>query len=275
ICILAPKMAECFSHPDIEVLSYSEVKDVSGKAGAFNVKVLKKARFVDEEKCTGCRDCIPVCPVALPDEFDMGMSDRKAIYIPFLQSVPNLATIDMRGIAACTNACPGGLSAQGYVALIREEKYKEALDLIRETVPLPSVCGRICHHPCEEACNRSEIDAPVAISALKSFVGDFMRDQAEDTPTNIPEKRKEKVAVVGAGPAGLAAAYNLAMKGFQVKIFEATPQPGGMLWWGIPEYRLSKEVLKADVDYLLKAGIDIEYGVTVGKDVTLEQLQKD
>ncbi len=275
ICILAPKMADCYAHPSINVMTYSEVKDISGKAGDFKVDVLKKARFVDEEKCNGCGDCFKVCPVSLPNEFDMGMRERPAIYVPFLQSVPRAATIDRAGVAPCSDKCPAGLSAQGYVALIRAEKFKEAVDLIRRTIPLPSVCGRICHHPCEEGCNRTDVDDPVAIAGLKAFVGDYVREQGEDAPTPIEEERKEKVAVVGAGPAGLAAAYRLALKGFKVKMFEATSKPGGMLWWGIPDYRLPKDVLTAEVDHLLAHGIEIEYGRTVGKDLALEDLKKE
>jgi heterodisulfide reductase subunit A-like polyferredoxin len=275
ICILAPKMADCYNHPNINVMTYSEVKEVNGTAGNFSVKVLKRSKFVDEEKCTGCGDCFKVCPVALPNEFDMEMKERRAIFMPFLQSVPRIATIDRLGKAPCSNECPAGLSAQGYVALIRAEKFKEAVDLIRRTIPLPSVCGRICHHPCEDACNRKDVDKPVAIAALKAFVGDFVRNAGEDKPAPPETKRKEKVAIVGAGPAGLAAAYRLALKGFHVKIFEATSKPGGMLWWGIPDYRLPKDVLMAEVDYLLKHGIEIEYGKAVGKDVKFEKLQKE
>ncbi|MGB2826570.1 MAG: FAD-dependent oxidoreductase, partial [Thermoplasmata archaeon] len=275
ICILAPKMADCYAHPSINVMTYSEIKEISGKAGDFKVDVLKKARFVDEEKCNGCGDCFKVCPVSLPNEFDMGMRERPAIYVPFLQSVPRAATIDRAGVAPCSEKCPASLSAQGYVALIRAEKFKEAVDLIRRTIPLPSVCGRICHHPCEEGCNRTDVDDPVAIAGLKAFVGDYVRQQGEDVPTPIEEVRKEKVAVVGAGPAGLAAAYRLALKGFKVKMFEATSKPGGMLWWGIPDYRLPKDVLTAEVDHLLAHGIEIEYGKTVGKDLALDDLKKE
>lgn len=275
ICILAPKMADCYSHPNINVMTYSDVKEVSGNAGDFTVKVLRKARYVIEGKCTGCGDCFDVCPVILPSEFNALMGERHAIYLPFLQAVPRVATIDSAGVAPCSNACPGGLSAQGYVALIKEGKFKEAVDLIRETIPLPSVCGRICHHPCETECNRKEVDTPVAIAALKSFIGDYMRGSEEDTPPEIVEKREEKVAIVGAGPAGLTAAYRLALKGFKVKIFEASDKPGGMLWWGIPNYRLPRDVLQAEVDYITKTGVEIEYGKTIGKDITLDQLKKD
>jgi homotetrameric NADPH-dependent glutamate synthase len=275
MCILSPKMVECQGHPNIELITYSEVKDVRGSAGDFRVKVLRKPRFVDESKCTGCGDCIPVCPVSVPSEFDMGMRKRKAIYMPYLQAVPNVATIDRLGTAACTDACPGGVNAQGYVALISQGKFKEALELVRKAVPLPSVCGRICHRPCEGACNRKEIDAPVAIAALKRYIGDLSREEGLDTPPASEPRRREKVAIVGAGPAGLAAAYQLALKGFEVRVFESTDKPGGMLWWGIPDYRLPKQVLMDEVQYLLKTGIEIRYGVTVGKDISLEKIRQD
>jgi homotetrameric NADPH-dependent glutamate synthase len=275
ICILAPKMIECYQHSNVITHTYSEVIGCTGSEGAFKVKVRKKPRYVNMEKCTGCGDCFEKCPVSLPNTSNMGMDMRKAIYMPFVQAVPKIATIDRLGIAPCSNACPGGLSAQGYVALISEGKFKEALDLIREKVPLPSVLGRICHHPCESSCNRKDVDDPVAICTLKAFVGDYTRDVGEDSSPEIPEKRKEKVAIVGGGPAGLTCAYRLALKGYLVKIFEASNKPGGMLYWGIPEYRLPKAILQADVESLLKIGIEIEYGKTVGRDITLEQLQKD
>jgi len=275
MCILSPKLVGAASHPNIQMMPLTEVTGVSGAPGRFAVSVRKKARYVDPSKCTGCGDCIPVCPVSVPSEFDMGIGERKAIFMPFPQAVPKVVTIDRRGMAPCSNACPGGLSAQGYVSLIRAGKYKEALELIREKVPLPSVCGRICHHPCEQACNRKDIDAPVAIAALKAFVGDFAKISGADTPPEIKEKRDEKIAIVGAGPAGLTAAYRLALKGYKVKIFEATQKPGGMLWWGIPAYRLPRDTLQSEVDFILKTGVEIEYGKRVGKDIPLDQLRKD
>jgi len=274
MCILSPKMSECLRHPNIDLMGYSDVKEVEGRAGDFKVKVLRRSRFVDESKCTGCSDCIPVCPVTLPSEFDMGMADRKAVYVPFPQAVPGVVTIDRRGSAPCTDACPAGLSAQGYVSLIAQGKLKEAFELVLETVPLPSVCGRICHHPCEDACNRKDIDAPIAVAALKSFLGDFQGTKSDPIP-KAQTRQNKKVAIIGAGPAGLTAAYRLARKGFEVKILEATDKAGGMLYWGIPEYRLPKDVLRREVDHLLGAGVDIQYNTVIGKDVTVEGLAKE
>lgn len=275
MCILSPKMVGAAGHPNIDMLTYSEVEEIRGAPGNFSVSIRKKARYVDLDKCTGCYDCVKVCPISLPSEFEAAIGDRKAVYLPFPQSVPKVATIDKRGLAPCAYACPAGLSAQGYVALIGQGKYKEALDLIRDTVPLPSICGRVCHHPCEQSCNRKDIDTPIAIAALKSFVGDHMRISGEDSPPEIEKERAERVAIIGAGPAGLTAAYRLALKGFKVKIFEATDKPGGMLWWGIPDYRLPKDIIEAEVDFILKTGVEIEYGKTIGQDISFDQLQKD
>jgi heterodisulfide reductase subunit A len=173
ICILAPKMIDVDRRQNIKLLTYSEVKEVKGEPGNFNVKILKKPRFVDAEKCTGCGECIEVCPVTSPREFDMGLGARKAIYRPFPQAVPNIFVIDKRGTPPCRAACPAGVNTQGYIALITQGKFNEALELIRRDIPFPGVCGRICYHPCEAECERGKVDESVAINALKRFVSDY------------------------------------------------------------------------------------------------------
>ena len=172
-CILTPKMVDVARHPNVELLTYSDVVDVEGYVGNFKVKVRKKPRYIDVTKCTGCGECTKTCPVEVTNEFNMGRGTRKAIYIPFPQAVPQKYTIDKIGIPPCTNACPAGVNAQGYVALIREGKFLEAVELVRQRNPFPSVCGRICTHICEENCNRKDIDEPVAIRALKRFAADY------------------------------------------------------------------------------------------------------
>ncbi|MDI6708877.1 MAG: FAD-dependent oxidoreductase, partial [Candidatus Thermoplasmatota archaeon] len=206
ICILSPKMAECYLNPNINLLTYSELMEVSGEAGNFKVKILKKAKYVDEEKCTGCGDCSKNCPVEIPNQFEMNLAPRKAIYRPFPQAVPNKFTIDKRGISPCRNACPAGVNAQGYIALISQAKFKEALALIREKNPFPAICSRVCHHPCEEECNRKELEEPIAVAALKRFVADWGLEHYEK-PARVEKTRKEKIAVIGSGPAGLTCAY--------------------------------------------------------------------
>jgi len=150
-CILTPKMTEVGQHPFIELLAYSEVEEVSGAVGNFKVKVRKKARYIDENKCVGCDVCEEVCPRRMYDEFEVGLKERGAAYIPFAQAIPNIATIDKREErpcnAACKEACPIHMNIPGYLLLIKEGKFKQAYELIRRTNPLPAVCGRVCYAP--------------------------------------------------------------------------------------------------------------------------------
>jgi len=275
ICILAPKMIDVNRRQNIKLLTYSEVKEVKGEPGNFNVKILKKSRFVDAEKCTGCGECTEVCPVTSPREFDMGLGARKAIYRPFPQAIPNIFVIDKRGTPPCRAACPAGVNVQGYVALVREGKYKEALELIRRENPLPIVCGRICFHPCETKCERGKLDEPVAVNALKRFVTDWeLKHGKEEKVELIPKIHEEKTAIVGSGPTGLAAAYELVKKGYPVTVFESLHEVGGMLRVGIPEYRLPKKLLEIEIKRIKDLGIEIQTGTAIGKDLTIEQLQQ-
>ena len=269
MCILSPKMIDIARHPNIELLTYSEVVDVNGCAGNFKVQVRKKPRYIDVDKCTGCSDCTDVCPVDVTDEFNMDQGLRKAIYIPFPQAVPQKFTIDRIGIPPCVNECPAGVDVQGYVALISQKKYKEALALEREKNPFPSVCGRVCTHPCEQECSRGEFDEPIAIRALKRFIAD--QETKREKP-ELPRRRKEKIAVVGSGPAGLTCAYYLARQGYKVNVFEALPVVGGMLAVGIPEFRLPRNMLKKDIDYIRDWGVEIKTNQALGKDFTVKSL---
>jgi len=275
ICILAPKMADCYRHENIQLLTCSEVENVEGEAGNFDVKVRKKSRLVIEDKCTGCNDCTEACPVEIPDEFNMGLGDRKAIYRMFTQAVPNVFRIDKRGEPPCRATCPASINGQGYVALTSKGKFKEALALVREKTPFPGVLGRICHHPCETTCNRKDLDEPISICELKRFLADKELESGESVTPEIAEKREEKVAIVGAGPAGLTAANNLARLGYGVTVFEALPVAGGMLKVGIPDYRLPPEVLDREIDAIKELGVEIKFGTRVGKDITVDQIFKD
>jgi NADH-quinone oxidoreductase subunit F len=177
--------------------------------------------------------------------------------------------------APCQNACPTDQNAWGYVTLISEGKFKEAIALIKEANPFPAVLGRVCYHPCESKCRRAQIDQPVAICALKRFAADV--DMAT-FPSFRPVTAKPndiKVAIIGAGPAGLSAAYFLALKGYKPTVFEALSVPGGMLAVGIPDYRLPRDILNAEIKSITDIGVEIKYNTQFGKDITSESLFKD
>ncbi len=275
ICILAPKMADCFRHENIKLYTCSELKDVSGKAGDFNVKILKKSRYVEEDKCTGCNDCTEACPVELPNEFNMGLGPRKAIYRMFTQAVPNKFKIDFRGEPPCRATCPAGINGQGYVALIRAGKYKEALELVQQKTLLPGVLGRICHHPCETECNRKDLDEPIAICELKRFLADWAKEHGEEEPKPIEITKDDRIAVIGAGPGGLACATNLMELGYPVTVFDSGNIAGGMITSVIPEYRIPFENAKYELERIVARGVEIKYNSKVGKDIPLKDLQNE
>jgi heterodisulfide reductase subunit A-like polyferredoxin len=246
------------------------VESVSGEAGHFRVTLRKHPRYIDLERCTGCGECVAVCPVTVPSEFDLGLGARKATYKPYAQAIPAGYAIDKRDRSPCTNACPNHVNAHAYVALVAEGRYREAMEVIMDTLPLPGVIGRICPHPCEGACRRQEVDEPVAICALKRFVADQV--DIEELPLPEIQPREEKVAVVGSGPAGLTAAYFLAREGYGVTIFEALPVAGGMLRVGIPDYRLPPRVLDKEIRAITRLGVELQLNTALGRDVSIDGL---
>ncbi len=274
VCIFAPKMIETSRHPNINILSYSLVKEISGEAGSFKVQVQRDARYVREDRCTGCNNCTEVCPVNIPKDYEMGLGKRKAIYRLFPQAVPNVFTIDKKGLPPCRATCPAGMNVQGYIALIREGKYKEAVALMRQDMPFPAVCGRVCFHPCESQCERKNVDEAIAIRSLKRFASEYELANGVEAPI-APEKRSENIAIVGAGPSGLTAAYELAKKGYGVTVYESSSEAGGMLRYAIPAYRLPKDVLEQEIKYITDLGVEIKTKRVLGKDITLESLKKE
>ncbi len=269
-CIITPKMVDTANHPNINLFTYTEVVHIEGKAGHFKVTLKRKPRYVDTTKCTACADCVEQCPVTLPNEFDMGLGKRKAIYIPFPQAVPLKYTIDHRGTPPCTATCPLHCNAQGYVALISQGKFKEALALVRKTLPFPGILAYACAHPCERECKRIEQDRPISICDLKRFLVDEVEEP--EFEFSLPEEKNQKIAIIGSGPSGLTAAYDLRQKGYRVTIFESRSETGGLLTHGFPSYRLPRQVIEKDLAVIERMGIEVRLNTEVGKDISPETL---
>ena len=257
-CISTPKMAATIHHPNIDVLTYAQVDGIrSDGNGGYHATIRQKPKFIDEVACTGCRQCEMACNVAVPDEFNAGMVSRRAAYIAFPQAVPKKAVIERAGVSPCTYECPAGIKAHGYVARVRSGEYDQAFDLVLETTPLVGSLGRACYAPCEDECTRGELEGPLPIRRLKRFIADRHYGQPQSTAPARPEANGKRVAIVGSGPAGLTAAWQLARKGYGVKIFESASTPGGMLSLGIPAYRLPNDVVADDVSNVTAIGVEI------------------
>lgn len=242
---------------------------------------------IDEDKCVACGECVQICPVNAvtlgtnfagtdkqqhPDykmakNHIMGKADVHDNFINERKMVSKYGT------APCKVSCPAHISVQGYIEKASEGKYLEALEIIKKDNPLPAICGRVCPHPCEAHCTRNTLDQSLAIDAIKMFIADKERDSSSRFVPDIKEQHDEKAAIIGAGPAGLTCAYYLAEAGFKVTVFEKAEKPGGMLEYGIPEFRLEKDVIASEIEVIRDLGVEFKCGVEVGKDVTIPQLR--
>ena len=269
MCSLAPRLTSTALEGRVHVHTLTEVDEITGPPGEFRVKLRHRPRYVSEA-CVGCGECVPACPVKYPNDFDFGVSERKAIDRQFANAVPSTFAIEKRGWSPCKSACAVHTSAQGYVALIAAGRFEDAYRVASEPNPFSSVCGRVCTHLCENACTRAEVDEPIAIAALKRFVADTVGPTLPVAPA--PVIHEDRVAVIGAGPAGLTCARDLADLGYKVTVLEAQTVPGGMLRTGIPDYRLPHDVIQREVDQILAKGIDLELGRRAGTDFTVDGL---
>ena len=245
---------------------------------------------VDSQKCAACGQCVETCPAnavklgqnlctkepviyrkkPLPDDHNWG-PDR---YNPEFRT--NYENTYDSGAAPCKATCPAHVSVQGYIKLAAQGKYMEALELIKKENPFPAVCGRICPHNCEGECTRGHLDEPVAIDEIKKFIADLeLKEENRFIPEKLFDYSDKKIAIVGAGPAGLSCAYYLSLKGYTITVFEKQEKLGGMLTLGIPSFRLEKNVVEAEIDVLRKLGVTFKTGVEVGKDITIAQLREE
>ena len=262
----------------------------------FNTPNMSRSAYrahVDKEKCVACGRCVEVCPAGaarlgqklctkhgeitypkqeLPDETKWGTEK----WSPDYRDKNQLNCYDT-GTSPCKTACPAHLPVQGYIKMAAEGRYMDALKLIKTENPFPAVCGAICNRRCEDACTRGTIDQPVAIDEIKKFIAE---QELHADKRYIPEMlnasgkpHNEKIAVIGAGPAGMSAAFYLQKQGYPVTVFERQKRPGGMLVYGIPSFRLEKEVINAEIEVLREMGVEFKCGVEVGKDITIQQLR--
>ena len=246
---------------------------------------------VDEAKCVACAQCVEVCPgnalklgqkLCATNDTSAPKYTKITETFNFAKAVnedyrENREDVLPSGTAPCKAACPAHIPVQGYLKLAAQGRYTEALELIKTENPFPAVCGRICNKRCEAECTRGDVDEAVAIDEVKRFIADHdMHEETRFVPkmvNQIGRPYTEKIAVIGAGPAGMSCAYYLAQKGYPVTVFDRNPVPGGMLTLGIPSFRLEKDVLNAEIDILKEMGVEFRCGVEVGKDVTIQQLR--
>ena len=265
----------------------------------YNTRNMSKSAYtaeVDREKCVACNRCVEICPAGaiklgqklcdkngkeiaypkqiLPDKIRWGKYAWDENYRDTIR-----VNTHRTGTSPCKAACPAHVPVQGYLQMAKEGRYDEALALIKRENPFPAICGRVCNKLCEDACTRGTIDKPVSIDEVKKFLAE--RDLHAETRyvprkiiNNLTGEWKQKIAIIGGGPAGLSCAYYLAERGYHPTVFEKNEKPGGMMTYGIPTYKLQKDVIEAEIDIIRELGAEIRCGVEVGKDVTIQELKE-
>ncbi len=271
-----PGLIRIMRNSGIRTLLPAKVTNIKHTPQGFRVRVDQEQTFVNPDRCTLCGKCVEMCPVESED-------DGKAMRLGSRTSLPGRAYIDKRRKPLCQDSCPLGVNAQGYIALAKLGKYQEALSLIRRDNVLPGICGRVCTHPCEDVCRRGDLDEPVSIRAIKRFLTDYevddparierfkeqLQQEAQATVT-----RSEKIAIVGSGPAGVAAAADLARKGYQVTVLEKEKETGGVLRYGIGVHRLPRAILDQELAFIEKMGVTFLTDHPVDFVGGLEELKK-
>jgi NADPH-dependent glutamate synthase beta subunit-like oxidoreductase/NAD-dependent dihydropyrimidine dehydrogenase PreA subunit len=263
-----PGLIRILRNPAIRCIFPASVSSIKHNRQGFRVHLNIAQTFVDPDKCTLCGRCVQTCPVLLAD-------GEKPIQINSQRSLPGRPVIDKRRRPLCQENCPLGVNVQGYIALVKAGRFAEALDLIRKNNVLPGICGRICTHPCEAVCRRGDLDEPVAIMDIKRFVADHERTHSRDIPAGDVQKKSEKIAIIGSGPAGIAAAADLARFGYGVTVFEKEKEVGGLLRYGIGRHRLPRDIIDTDLEYIKKLGVQFMTGRSVDLSRDINMLKKD
>jgi len=242
------------------------------------VRVIEKAPYFKPLFCHHCKepDCALACPEdAITKDPKTGVVLHDNDKCTGCNAVPNKSGAEKQQTSPCKAQCPAHIDVQGYVNLAAKGKFEEALALIKKASPFPSICGRVCHHPCETHCSRGDIDQSVGIHGIERFIADLDLKADKRYMPRIKDPKEDRVAIVGSGPAGLTCAYYLAIKGYPVTVFEKAAEPGGMLTTGIPSYRLPANVVEAEIQHIRDMGVTIKTGIEIGTDVTVAQLRQD
>ncbi|MCX5846757.1 MAG: FAD-dependent oxidoreductase [Deltaproteobacteria bacterium] len=246
-----PLYLQVTRHPLVTAMTHARVEVIKQGTDGYEAVIIQDPIYVNYDLCTGCGRCMDICPLKDTDHPPLR---RTPAYCP-----SRALDLDKRKMSPCRASCPLGVNVQAYMALTAAYRFDEALTIIREDNPLPGICGRVCHHPCEEACRRSMLDQSVAICDIKRFLADQeMTKRTPQLPIIQNTKRSEKIAIIGGGPAGLTAAYFLNREGFGVTIFEAHHEAGGILRVGINAFRLPRHTLNAEIQAIVDAGVKIK-----------------
>ncbi len=250
--------------------------------GFFNWIGLFQVKLADAEKCAECGECVNECPAGL--DFFQSVNTKECLHCYVCSKSCPLRPHPIEKTAPCMSECPQRIDIRRALITVKlaekrkashEKAFREAWEIFVEKNPLPAVCGRVCPHPCETDCNRKEIEAPLSISAFERFIGDFALKRGLSLKKKSEYAYEDRIAVIGAGPAGLSYAYHLARRGYPVTIFEANEKPGGMLRYGIPAYRLPREVLDAEINRILKLGVELRCSTAVGRDISYDEVRKN
>ncbi|MFC1856158.1 NAD(P)-binding protein, partial [Thermodesulfobacteriota bacterium] len=250
MCTISPRLVTIDKHENISIITGADVHEVSGEKGNFTVKIKQKARYINNDRCTGCSLCAEVCPVEIESDYEFGLDNKKAAYKDYPQAVPSTFAIEKRTAAPCKRFCPFDISVQGIIALISKGQFKEAYDLIMNSMPLPNFCFDICSNPCEVKCRKGAFDSVIKIKALKSFLKHLYHEKGEDVEIIEKMNQNKKVAVIGSGSKGIFAAFKLKSEGYDVDVISANDSFMTDILSDSSFSGKASDLLKSDIDAL-------------------------